>query len=445
MAARKASASDQIVYSCWAEGLELALAGSGFVSGGIPTQRGAGANMSIDVTAATWVISGVQYTTGATTNVAVTTAPTTATFTRMDLVYATAAGIAYLAGVEGAPPSDASYPDPVALPAGAIPIALIEVGNSVSTIVDARIVDIRSQLNTRVWAADGAVGAPAIAFANDTDTGLYRIGANNLGISVGGVKRVDVTTLSTVVVPGTETAWNDNDGLFIDYTGGVSRIVAGRNGANNSNLVLGTVNLGTKSDALTIDHTGAGTFSQPLVVSGASLSIGTTPATEGTLRLASGATAYGRNAANTANLKLLEWDTANRFALHDVWFILGSAANTTMFIKNSSNRTGFEIIGASEVVDVWAANAAVARFGATYLAIGTTPATEGAIRLPKLSAINVRNNANSADRALIGQTSDDNAYVYNADAAANVSLRTALADGTGHVAAGVRYWYGTAL
>lgn len=36
--------------------------------------------------------------------------------------------------------------------------------------------------------ADGAVGAPAFSWTSDTDTGLYRIGANNPAMSAGGVK-----------------------------------------------------------------------------------------------------------------------------------------------------------------------------------------------------------------------------------------------------------------
>lgn len=38
----------------------------------------------------------------------------------------------------------------------------------------------------------GAVGAPALSFSTDPDTGVYRIGANNLGIATGGVKVIDV-------------------------------------------------------------------------------------------------------------------------------------------------------------------------------------------------------------------------------------------------------------
>lgn len=41
---------------------------------------------------------------------------------------------------------------------------------------------------------NGTVGAPAISFAADTDTGVYRIGANNLGIAAGGAKVLDIAT-----------------------------------------------------------------------------------------------------------------------------------------------------------------------------------------------------------------------------------------------------------
>lgn len=42
--------------------------------------------------------------------------------------------------------------------------------------------------------ADGTAAAPSITFGSDTDTGIYRIGANNLGVSTGGTKRLDLTT-----------------------------------------------------------------------------------------------------------------------------------------------------------------------------------------------------------------------------------------------------------
>jgi hypothetical protein len=41
---------------------------------------------------------------------------------------------------------------------------------------------------------DGSVGTPALSFDNDTDCGLYRIGANNVGVAVAGAKVLDVST-----------------------------------------------------------------------------------------------------------------------------------------------------------------------------------------------------------------------------------------------------------
>lgn len=38
---------------------------------------------------------------------------------------------------------------------------------------------------------DGTVGAPAIAFTSDPSSGFYRIGTSNVGLSLGGTKRVD--------------------------------------------------------------------------------------------------------------------------------------------------------------------------------------------------------------------------------------------------------------
>ena len=51
-----------------------------------------------------------------------------------------------------------------------------------------------------VLAANGAVGAPGLSFASDTDCGLYRIGANNVGLAVNGAKVLDVGTTGLGVV-----------------------------------------------------------------------------------------------------------------------------------------------------------------------------------------------------------------------------------------------------
>ena len=45
-----------------------------------------------------------------------------------------------------------------------------------------------------VLGANGSVSLPSYSFSGDTDTGIYRIGANNLGVSLNGVKTIDCTT-----------------------------------------------------------------------------------------------------------------------------------------------------------------------------------------------------------------------------------------------------------
>lgn len=44
--------------------------------------------------------------------------------------------------------------------------------------------------------ANGTEAAPSVTFENDPDSGLYRIGADNLGVSLDGTKRLDLTTTS---------------------------------------------------------------------------------------------------------------------------------------------------------------------------------------------------------------------------------------------------------
>lgn len=41
---------------------------------------------------------------------------------------------------------------------------------------------------------DGSASAPAYGFTNDTDVGVYRVGANDLGVAVGGSKILDVSS-----------------------------------------------------------------------------------------------------------------------------------------------------------------------------------------------------------------------------------------------------------
>ncbi len=45
-----------------------------------------------------------------------------------------------------------------------------------------------------ITAGNGAVGAPGFSFGSDPDSGIYRIGANNIGAAVNGAKVLDIAT-----------------------------------------------------------------------------------------------------------------------------------------------------------------------------------------------------------------------------------------------------------
>jgi microcystin-dependent protein len=67
-----------------------------------------------------------------------------------------------------------------------------EVTNSVAA-------DGQTTMTGPLKAASGTVSAPGVTFASDTDCGLYRIGANNIGVAANGAKVLDVATTGLTV------------------------------------------------------------------------------------------------------------------------------------------------------------------------------------------------------------------------------------------------------
>ena len=89
----------------------------------------------------------------------------------------------------------------------------------------------------------GTVAAPGLAFASDLDCGLYRIGANNIGVAVNGAKVLDVATTG-LGVTGTTTGTSSS----------ASALTVGPNGATNPVL---QVDASTASAATGVKVTGA--------------------------------------------------------------------------------------------------------------------------------------------------------------------------------------------
>src|SRR6185503_8082653 len=67
-----------------------------------------------------------------------------------------------------------------------------EMSNSVAA-------DGQTSITGQLKGANGTKTAPSYSFATDLDTGMYRIGANNLGLSCGDTKILDITTTGASV------------------------------------------------------------------------------------------------------------------------------------------------------------------------------------------------------------------------------------------------------
>lgn len=106
-----------------------------------------------------------------------------------------------------------------------------------------------NMFSTRYAVGDGLVGTPALYFTADTDTGIYRIGANELGISVGGALKVDVTSANGTKIVGTANN-DDAASLYIgEVLGPISRARSSGTGLTNNTTI--NVCSGTTSITLT--------------------------------------------------------------------------------------------------------------------------------------------------------------------------------------------------
>lgn len=63
---------------------------------------------------------------------------------------------------------------------------------------------------------DGTVGAPSITFSADTDTGIYRIGANSLGIAAGGALAATFSSAAVTLASAGSAAVSSTSTLTLD-------------------------------------------------------------------------------------------------------------------------------------------------------------------------------------------------------------------------------------
>jgi hypothetical protein len=135
----KIVARGDAVEPAYLNNLKVAASGWGVVSGMAVSEKGAGANMSVDVAAGTVWIDDTEVTKGSTTNVAITAAH--ATYARYDLVIINSSGtISVVDGTAG----DPSFANDYDFEGNnAILLAEVEVPATDTAIEDAQITDKR--------------------------------------------------------------------------------------------------------------------------------------------------------------------------------------------------------------------------------------------------------------------------------------------------------------
>lgn len=133
---------------------------------------------------------------------------------------------------------------------------LTDIGTELTNSLDR---NGRGAMQAPLQLSNGSAAAPSLTFGTDTDTGAYRVGANNGGLTAGGVKSFDWTA-SGVAVTGTQSVsgmLTCSAGLTV--TGAASGAgVSSTGGSGNTNGVYG---LGSGS--------GTGVFGQAANTSGA--------------------------------------------------------------------------------------------------------------------------------------------------------------------------------
>lgn len=172
---------------------------------------------------------------------------------------------------------------------------------------------------TEVEVGNGTAAAPSMSFTSDTNTGIYRVGADNLGISTGGTLAVDVSTTAvtsalpvsnaagTVSAPSVTFTSDLDTGL---YRIGANNIGVAANGAkvldvSTSGLaVTGSLSATTTFDVGTnqtfakeVNHTVTVTTTTTDATAGGNLSIasgaGATTGAGGNIALTGGASGAG--------------------------------------------------------------------------------------------------------------------------------------------------------
>jgi len=179
-----------------------------------------------------------------------------------------------------------------------------------------------------IYAPDGTVGAPAYTLSTDVDTGLYSIGANNLGVTLGGVKYLDLASTASSITQAVATTGSP---VLLTVTGAAHTTLTASTEATDLNFNLArTVQFATgaittqravRFQAPTYGFVGASTITTAATVS------------------ISGAPAVGTNATITTPLAL--WVESGSARFDGRILMKDGAANNLSLAFNSQLDLGF--------------------------------------------------------------------------------------------------------
>lgn len=126
-------------------------------------------------------------------------------------------------------------------------------------------------LNDQILFANGAEATPSITFISDPNTGIYNVGADQIGISTGGVKRLDITDTQLIVNQTTSSTDKDTGALVVE--GGVG-IEENLNVGESATFGSDTSTSSTSTTSGTVVVTGGVGISENINVGGTSTVVG---------------------------------------------------------------------------------------------------------------------------------------------------------------------------
>lgn len=202
--------------------------------------------------------------------------------------------------------------------------------------------------------ASGTAAAPVITWDGDTDTGLYRIGANNIGITANGAKVVDIATTGVAVT-----------GLISATT----TVTAGTGLVSTTTTAVGTaLTVGTdQTFAKEVNHTITVATTTTAATAGANLTLlGATGATSGAGGdiIVTGGTG-GATAASVGGAITVTTGVSGA----------GGGASGALSVKSGIGTTG------TGTVALGSGNASAGGSGALTVSTGTGTTSTGAITL----------------------------------------------------------------